>query len=938
MSNRFFSSDFHKVPWLRLFSLLFGFFLATPGISGTAVALYYGKALPLEEFRAFDVVVVDPDHGHDPLAYQRPYSQLYAYAAVAEVHPTRAYFAKIPEAWKIAGNRDWGSVVIDQTPAAWPGFFADQVIAPLWAKGYRGFFLDTLDSYRLAARFDEKAQQAGLIRLITTLHERFPGIKLILNRGFEIIPEVRDKIQMVAAESLFRGWNARTGRYGEEPAADREWLLGQLNTIRQRDGLPILAIDYVPPDDRATTRATAEKIRQLGFIPWVSDQTLGTVGIGAVEPVRRRILIIHDSREAPSVKFSNAHRYLEMPLNHMGYLVDYANVSTEIPGAVYGDRYAGIVTWFSGSLTENQGKKLGHWLRTQQDAKMPIAVIGNFGYPIERDIARSLRLTATASPVGQVSIVQADAMIGLELPPKPDRSRVLPIRSTDENDRILLSLRDTRNETYTGAAITAWGGFVLTPFVVDDVPGTDRARWVIDPFAFLTAALRLPAIPVPDVTTENGRRLLFSHIDGDGFPSVAELPGRPLAAEALYREILQKYRLPTTASIIESEISPDGLHPELSARLESAARQIFALPHVEIASHSYSHPFKWDTIRHGMFVNSQEDYYHLDIAGYKLDLDREINGSIDYIRRQLAPPGKPVKVFLWTGDTTPGGEALSIADQAGLLNMNGGDTYISRLHPSLTAVGPLGTRNRGHLQVYAPITNENIYTNLWRGPFYGYERVIETFEMTESPRRLKPVDIYYHTYSASKPAGLKALHTVFAWTAGQPLHPVFASEYIHKVRDFNSLAIARDGDGWRIRGDGKLRTLRLPADMRPDLDSAQDVAGFSPAREGYYLHMADQAAWFASATGSTRRPYLLDANGRLSDWQRRADNSKFALNFRLTAHTALDFRLANLDGCQTRINGKPAARTGTEVIDGKAVARFKLTDAAANIEISCAAR
>jgi hypothetical protein len=121
--------------------------------------------------------------------------------------------------------------------------------------------------------------------------------------------------------------------------------------------------------------------------------------------------------------------------------------------------------------------------------------------------------------------------------------------------------------------------------------------------------------------------------------------------------------------------------------------------------------------------------------------------------------------------------------------MNGGDTFITRSRASLTAVRSHGIFKKGNLQVYAPITNENLYTNLWRGPFYGFERVIETFSMTETPRRLKAVDIYYHTYSASKPASLTALHQVYGWALKQPLHPVFASEYIRKVHDFYAMAL-----------------------------------------------------------------------------------------------------------------------------------------------------
>ena len=51
---------------------------------------------------------------------------------------------------------------------------------------------------------------------------------------------------------------------------------------------------------------------------------------------------------------------------------------------------------------------------------------------------------------------------------------------------------------------------------------------------------------------------------------------------------------------------------------------------------------------------------------------------------------------------------------------------------------------------------------------------------------------------------------MYGWALARPLHPVFTSEFIAKVQDFDRVAIAREGLGWRVRGDGHLRTLRLP--------------------------------------------------------------------------------------------------------------------------------
>lgn len=88
-----------------------------------AVALHYGKNAPLASLEAFDIAVIEPDHGFDPQVYRRSgKSELFAYISVGEVHPTRAYAERIPEAWRIGRNAQWNSVVVDQAQSAWPAF------------------------------------------------------------------------------------------------------------------------------------------------------------------------------------------------------------------------------------------------------------------------------------------------------------------------------------------------------------------------------------------------------------------------------------------------------------------------------------------------------------------------------------------------------------------------------------------------------------------------------------------------------------------------------------------------------------------------------------------------------------------------------------------------------------------------------------------------
>ena len=911
-----------------------------------AVALYYGNALPLSDFRAFDIVVVEPDHAAHPTGNARAQlapTRFYAYVSVTEVLPARAHYAEIPQAWKFARNKDWQSDVIDQSVADWPDFFASRVVAPLWERGYRGFFLDTMDSYRLAAQFDEQAQQDGLVRVIETLHQRFPGIRLILNRGFDIVPRVRDKIEMVAAESLYRGWNARTQRYEDVTPQDRAWLQAQLRTIQQRDGLPVLAIDYAPPHDRALARATAARIAADGFIPWVSDAALSTIGIGSIEPVPRRVLVVYNGAETPSLNYSLAHRFLQMPLNHLGYVVDFADIREGAPPAVGRDRYAGVVTWFTGYVPEDRVAPLARWLQARLDEQMPLLVLGDFGFLLTQSLSERLGIQPVRAN-GPQRIVHTSPLLGFEADPEPlDGPRFVwnAPQAPSDGAQPLVELRNERDQAFLGGALMPWGGFLANPFVTAEVPGTEFSHWVADPFALLQRSLRLPALPVPDATTENGRRMLFAHVDGDGFASRAELAGSPLAADVMRREIIEKYRIPHAISVIEAETAPHGLYPELSPQLEEVARKIFQLPHVEIASHTFSHPFLWDTkVRHGVFGDKSEAAEGLHVPGYTMDLRREIVGSSQYINERLAPPDKKVRILLWSGDTAPNAEALEITERAGLLNMNGGDTSITDNVPTLTEVGPLGITKNGFLQVYAPITNENIYTSLWKGPFYGYQRVLQTFALTESPRRLKPVDIYYHTYSASKRAGLNALHKVYSWAVAQPLHPVFPSEYIYKVQDWHGMAIARDGAGWRIRGNGALRTVRLPAALGTPLPAtSQGVAGWREGPEGSYVHLTGGDAWLRTGTAATAapppaRPSLYEANARLTAWQAEGASVRFSLQ----GHAPLEFSLRDAGACQVRADGRALSPLSSSRASGPAARAYRLSHAAADIQVQCPAR
>lgn len=916
------------------------------GADPLAVAIFYGTNPPWDELKAFDVAVVEPTHVPVEKIKEFKQTELFAYVSVGEVDKHRGYLSDIPNSWQLGKNANWDSIIIDQSQPEWPAFYAEHVIRPLWESGYRGFFLDTLDSYQLLAGTQQQRteQEAGLVAVIRELRQRFPSIKLIFNRGFEILPQVHEEVFALAIESLFQGWSASKQSYQEVSEADRNWLLGQVKTIQTNYSLPIIIVDYVAPKQRDLARNTAQRIRDLGLTPWVTDSTLSMLGVGEIEVMPRKILLIYNGANNEFELFDTyASRYATMPLNYLGYSVEYQDARQTLPVDILTGRYAGVGVW----LDKNpniEAASLAMWLRKQVESGVPLLMMGEMHFLLTDERAKWFGLTPMDNNTrsNRLKIKQRDPIAVFETEPLLDRTAFFPLQA--QQGRALLTIENERAETQESIAITPWGGYAISPNSLVFLPkiGTQdseggQSRWVVNPIEFMRLALKLPDMPVPDLTTESGRRMLMAHMDGDGFSSRAELPGNPYAGQVMLERIFKKFAIPTTASVVQAEIAKNGLRGNEYHALEKIARDIFALPHVEIASHSYSHPFSWQKNaprkkswdQNKVGIDDSEGWYRMLIPGYDFALDYEINGSISYIQTQLAPPNKLVKVFLWTGNCNPGKDALDIAAHSNILSINGGDTLITRSVPSLSLIAPIGIQKNQFFQVYAPNQNENVYTNDWTGPFNGFERVIETFELTEHPYRLKPMDIYFHTYSASKEASLKALDKVFSWALQQENTPVYISEYIQKVNDFNHLLIARHPQGWQIRGAEQLHELRISTSLgEPDLAASAGVAGFNVLNQNRYVHLAQSNALLRLNQQAETLPYLVSANATIGSLKRE----KQTLQFDLRGHIPVEFSLALQNGCSVTSNGRPLNALSTQ----GGVAKFAVHEhEAKNIRIFC---
>ena len=889
---------------LLLISTLFA------SLKDKSAIVYYGKDISYPLVGIHDYIIVQPQninpyrHGFD--LYKK---NIYAYISIGELDRDTKIHNDLNSSWIRAYNKTWNSDVLDITDKEYQEFIFSHQIEPEIKRGFQNFFFDTLDSYYFYAKKPQEIQKAreALADFINEFHRRYPKAKLVINRGFDILDQVHNAITAVLFESYYSGLDEKL-RYKEVSKEDRAWLDNKLEKAKSY-GLDIIAVDYNTNEKEA--KQIAKKLQQKGFIPYVADKHLLTYGISSKNAIKREILTLVYAPNIDIIK-TEAHEYGAMPLEYLGYIQRLHPVDKGFPDPQSLSRYKAVIIWFRNFYPDS--KKLLKWINAVKKIGLKIAIVGNFGFHAKKDDLKSvgIYIHQNNKMLKQTISVQ-DPMVGYEIMPSMEfNSDIIECK----NCTPLLQYQYPNNITSTPAAITPWGGYMVDESYIAQI--NKENIWVTDPFAFFKRALRLQKLPVADPTTENGKRLMFSHVDGDGIMNRVEGKFGKYSGDVILNYILKKYPIPHSISIIGAEVDPHGLYPKISPELIKIVKAMFALPNVEPASHTFTHPFFWGKIKNG----NLDPKYRLKPPGYKFSLKRELETTLENINTKYISPDKEPKArtIYWSGDCAPRENALDFIYKRHILAINGGDTTIQNSSPWLTLVAPFGLRRGAYYQIYTGAQNENVFTNDWLGPFWGFKRVVQTFKLTNSPRRLKPIDIYYHHYSGSKQASLEALKYVFDWAMKQDTMPIFASEYILKVMDMYQVSVAHEGNSWLFSGLHDLKNIRFEDyNGSFDLNASDNVMGFSRFENHTYVSAGTKDRVLITTAPphtASSQAYMLQANGKLIDFQEDNGTKKYTFK----AHVPLYLTFHVPTECKITIEPNPYKRSRKEQT---AVFRFR---------------
>lgn len=267
---------------LSLLSSLFSFGHSTEPPPKKWV-VYYGPNIPPERFSDYQVVVLEPDHHPDIGLLLEQGKTVLGYISLGEISNTRGYFSDVEkEGILYSVNPNWPeSRYVDMRSSKWTCKVVQELIPAILFQRFSGIFIDTIDNAEAMEKSDPvafKGMKDAAIQLIKTIRLHYPEIKIMLNRGFAVLPKLNHIIDMELAESIYTQYDFQSGKNSLVNEEIYRELSDQLKGLQKSNPhLELYSLDYWNPQDGEGVKTIYNRQRKEGFIPYVSTTSLSEI-------------------------------------------------------------------------------------------------------------------------------------------------------------------------------------------------------------------------------------------------------------------------------------------------------------------------------------------------------------------------------------------------------------------------------------------------------------------------------------------------------------------------------------------------------------------------------------------------------------------------------------------------------------------------------------
>jgi uncharacterized protein (TIGR01370 family) len=256
---------------------------AVPAAPGKNIrwVVYYGQTADERTLATYDIVVLDPGFMGSLEAIAASGAQVYGYLSIGEISTSNPFFETVADGAILGQNNFWQGVRhMDVRHPSWRSVLLDKLVPAIAAQGFAGLMLDTLDTPPYLEQIDpgrHRGMAEAAVDLVHAIRSERPGMKLIMNRGYALLPRLADSLDGLIAESLLTRPDPKTGGANWVKSEEVAQQLALIQPAARERSLPIFSLDYWRPEDKSTIKEIYKRERALGHHPYVSTPLLDRI-------------------------------------------------------------------------------------------------------------------------------------------------------------------------------------------------------------------------------------------------------------------------------------------------------------------------------------------------------------------------------------------------------------------------------------------------------------------------------------------------------------------------------------------------------------------------------------------------------------------------------------------------------------------------------------